>query len=175
MACDYKLRLYATVHAARWGRLRSQLPSGTEDATNWSIVLRSRRIEGRGRQRRQGSFGTAWFGLAVDVNATNKHAQRWGTAGRAPGGYPHGRGCKPMRLGTASQRAALDKGDTVQCDAEGMAEQAIVLCASSQEESMEQYRAWPLAACSAGPGATLAKAGQGMVRQSSIDGPDAAR
>ena len=79
----------------------------------------------------------AWLGLAADVNATNKHTPRWGTAGRAPGDCPHGRGCKPTRLGTASQRAAPDKGNTVQCDTKVMVEQTIVLRASSQGESME--------------------------------------
>jgi len=111
----------------------------------------------------------AWLGSAVGVNAMSQHTPRWGTAGHAPGDCPHGRGCKPTRLGTASQRAAPDKGDTVQCDAEVMVEQVVVLRASSQGESMEQCRAWPLAVCSAGPGAPPAKAGQDMARQSSVD------
>ena len=39
---DFNLKLFAAVCAARWGRLRGQLPSGAEGAMNWSIVLRSR-------------------------------------------------------------------------------------------------------------------------------------
>jgi hypothetical protein len=69
-----------------------------------------------------------------------------------------------------SQRAALDKGNTVQCDTEVMVEQAVILRASSQGESMEQCWAWPLAARNAGPGAPPAKAGQDMAWQWDVTG-----
>ena len=68
--------------------------------------------------------------------------------GRALGCCPHGHDCKSMRLGMATQRAVPDKKGIVRCDVEGMAEQAVVHCASSQGESTEQCRAWPLVACS---------------------------
>ena len=64
----------------------------------------------------------AWLGPSAGVNATSQHTTRRGTAGRAPGDCPHGHGCKPTWLDTASQRAAPDKGDIVQCDVEGMVE-----------------------------------------------------
>jgi hypothetical protein len=49
-------------------------------------------------------------------------------------------------------------------------EQSVILRASSQGESMEQCRAWPLATRSAGPGAPLAKAGQDMAWQWDVTG-----
>ena len=61
-----------------------------------------------------GGPGVAQLGPTAVVNATNKCAPRWGTMGRAPGDCPHGHGCKPMSLGTASQRAAPDK--ETQCE-----------------------------------------------------------
>ena len=78
----------------------------------------------------------AWFGPAVDVNATYKHAQQWGTTGHALGGYPHGRTHMATKLDMALQWAASDKKHTAQRDAEGMVEQAVVPRTSSHGESI---------------------------------------
>lgn len=67
------------------------------------------------RQQRQGSPGMAWLCPAMAVNATSQQVPRWGTAEHALGYRPHGHGCKPTRLGMATQQAAPDKRG--QCDA----------------------------------------------------------
>lgn len=85
---------------------------------------------------KQGSFGIAWFGPTVDVNTKYKHAQLWGTTGRALGGYPHGRTRTPMKLDMEPQQTAPDKRSTAQRDAEVMVEQAVIPCTSSHGESM---------------------------------------
>ena len=88
---DFNLKLCA----ARWGRLRGQLPSGDEDATNLINVLRSLRIEGRRSRRswRRGDrgFGTARLGTHGAVNAKYQRPRTTKTARCAPSGCPHGR------------------------------------------------------------------------------------
>ena len=59
-----------------------------------------------------GGFGTAWLGTVVAINAKYKCTQTMGTARHAPGGCPHGRTRKPMKLDDAAQRTTPDKGNT---------------------------------------------------------------
>ena len=70
------------------GTGRSQMPNEAEPKTNWSLLLRLRRIEenclgGQGDSRDRGGHGTAWLGPTVVINAitdVHTHGEQQGVA-----------------------------------------------------------------------------------------------
>ena len=63
------------------------------------------------------TWALAWHGLAQPWSSTQRtHAQNDEDSEACPGGYPHGRGCKPTRHNMASPRIGPDKTITVPRD-----------------------------------------------------------
>ena len=126
------------------------------------------------RQRRQGVL--AWLGSVQLRMSTQQPSTHHNGGQRDVLQATVYTAMAASRRGSARRRSgSARQGKHSASDAEVMVEQAVVLRTSSQGETTEQCRAWPLAACSAGPDAPPAKAGQGMARQSLVSSLDIAR
>ena len=74
VAQDYENTALCNGIHSKVGTGRSQMPNEAEPKTNWSLLLRLRRIEenrlgGQGDNGDRGGLGAAWLGPAVVVNA----------------------------------------------------------------------------------------------------------
>ena len=115
VARDYEIASLCTGIHRRVGMGRGQIPNEDEPKPNWSLMLRSRRIE-KNCLGGQGDSGAgevmAWLGSSAASTQRSNTPLRVtaGQAGRAPDGYPHGHCGKTTRRGMAPpRRAAPDK------------------------------------------------------------------
>ena len=135
VARDYEIAALCNGIHRKVGTGRGQIPNEAEPKPNWSLMLRSRRIE-KNRLGGQGDSGAgevmAWLVCGVNARANITTMEQRDRQDIPPDGYQHGHSSKATNVVWRHCCGQRQKTDTERCDAEGMAGQADVLRAHSQ-------------------------------------------